>query len=459
MRLPLHLALVSPLCLTWACAGVEEDPAPAAEISVQMLGALDADSCKALALPELNYAAQIAIEYALGAGEEHEVCALFDSGPRAIALNSSEVKVSLGSHHGVLWQTNYTSLPALDLRGEPIELGQVVPCEGSATSRFDVSGIVAGSQGKGNLTAPGALPPNAALTLPPHTYLVMNFHVLNSHSEAIDTCMKVGLVEVPPGQIEHEAGVLFLYDPFIAIAPASTSSARMACPFRQTTYLKSAASHMHKHGVNYVARLLDGDPLDPGSELIQTLYQTDQWDAPLDQIWDKALEIEAGHWIDYQCDYQNAGLDRVAQGLDTSDEMCVFSGMYWPKDSITSFCLNPEKPSQGPGSGGYQIGQGTLDGLSFMYCVLLADFDHGAAARCGRQECENYDAMYTFQRCFIDACPAIGKYTRSYVQCIKSNGGPCSKQCEGEGQNCILECLNADKCHTQADALTGTHCD
>jgi hypothetical protein len=387
------------------------------------------------------------------------VCALFDSGPLPISLNSSEVEVSLGSHHGVLWQTSYQTLPEKDLRGDPITLGEVVPCEGSATSRYDVTGIVAGSQGKGNLTAPGALPPDAALTLPAHTYLVMNFHILNSSDQAFDSCMKVGLVEIPPAQVKHEAGVLFLYDPFIAVAPGASASARMACPFNQTTYLKSAASHMHKRGVNYVARWLDGDPLDPGTEPIETLYETDQWDAPLDKIWDEPIAIEPGQWIDYRCDYQNPGLEKVAQGLDTTDEMCVFSGMYWPKDSNTSFCLNPQKPSQGPGSGGYQIGNGTMDGLSFMYCVLLADFDHGAGARCGRQECENYDAMYAFQSCFVDACPAIGKYTRSYLQCIKSNGGTCSKQCDGEGQQCLLDCLNGDKCFAQADALTTTLCD
>jgi hypothetical protein len=415
--------------------------------------------CSALSLPAKAYAAQYQIGIALEPGEEHEVCAIHAVGPKEIHLNSSEVKMSLGSHHGLLWQTSYTELPEKDRKGNPIELDKVVSCESAANSLFDVTGIVAGSQGLSNVTADGVLPSNVALTLPANSYVVSNLHLVNVSDNPRDACMKVGLRGLPAGEVEHEAAALFFYDPFIAIEQGESSSARMACPITQQIQLKSGTSHMHKRGVNYHANLLSGNPYDKDTKVVTELYKTTQWDAPPDRIWDEPLTIEEGQWIDYQCDYENDGDRDVAQGLETTDEMCMFLGMYWPKNQALSFCQDPMVKSGGASSGGYQIGSGKLDGSAFLACMLTSDFSGGATeGTCGYGECKNYAARFKFQSCFVEACEAVGRYTRPYLNCFSAHSKECSTECEGQSSSCTLTCLNTNHCKAEADALTAAKC-
>jgi hypothetical protein len=415
--------------------------------------------CAALKLPSKAYALELELGLTLAAGEEHEVCAIHQVGPSTIHLNSSEMMMSTGSHHGVLWGTSYETLPDTDRLGDPIVLDKAVPCEGSATSRYEVTGVVSGSQGLSNVTAAGVLPDNVAVTLPANSYVVTNLHLLNTQDTPTDACMKVGLIDVPGEQVEQEAGALFFYDPFIAVAANSSSSARMACPIGHDILLKSASSHMHKHGVAYSAKLLDGNPLDPDTHEITTLYETTQWNSPEDRIFDDPLAIGQDQWIDYHCDYQNQTDRDVAQGLETVDEMCMFMGMYWPYDRNQAYCIDSNMGSA-VGSGGYQIGAGSMNGSGFMTCLLTAALSSGATeSLCGYDECKNYEARYQFQSCFVSACPAVGKYARPYVNCFSAHSKDCSTSCAGQPTSCALSCLNQDNCKAEADALTNAQCD
>jgi hypothetical protein len=442
-------------CGSSASDGQMKSQNPASDVEPQ-----PATGCDALKLPQKNYAAQFQLSVPLEPGSEREVCALHQVGPDEIRLNYSELAVSRGSHHGLLWQTSYTELPELDRRGDPIEIDKLVSCEGSANSRFDVSGVLAGSQGQANLTAAGVLPSNVALTIAPNSYVVSNFHMLNTTEQPIEGCLKFGLIGIPASQVEHEAGALFFYNPFIAVARGASASARMACPASQPLFLKSAVSHMHQHGVRYSANLLAGDPFDPQTTVIEHLYDTNTWDTPQDRIWDEALPIDEGRWIDFQCDYENTTERDVAQGLETTDEMCMFNGMYWPANSAQSFCQKQGKNAGTVGSAGYQIGSGHLDCESFVTCMLTSVLTSGATETlCGFEECKNYSARFNFQRCFIDACEAIGAYTRPYLNCFSANSSACSQQCKDQPTSCALACLNEDHCKAEADTLLHAKCD
>jgi hypothetical protein len=374
-------------------------------------------------------------------------------------MNRSELRLSPGSHHGLLWQTTYRELPDVDLQGDTISLGKAVPCQGGANGRYAVTRTLAGSQGRTNITGAGVFPDDVALALPAHSYVVLDLHMLNATPHATNACLKVGLVGIAKQQVKQEGGVLFMYNSFVTVPAGQASRARLACPVPKDVMLATAVSHMHKLGVGYQANWLDGDPFDPATSVRDTLYTTTDWDDPIDTVWPEPRALRAGDFIDYTCEYQNPSDHDVAQGLGTSDEMCMFTGAYWPQDLAFDYCARAGSGIEATGSAGYSIGTGQLDAQGFMDCVLSADYAGGAAEQCSAERCKNYPARYAWQSCFTQACPALGRYTRAYVDCLGDNNDACTQQCAGAAGTCVLDCFREDKCKRESDALLATACD
>lgn len=445
-------------CLGCAC-GADDDPAESASVtghSEVVLGEATA-GCQKLQLPSVGeYDVQLQLGTTLEPGQEGEYCAIHRVGDQDVWLNWSDTQLSAGSHHGLLWQATYQGeLPETDRRGDPLELGKLVPCEGGANARFEVRGVLAGSQGSSNSTAKGVLPQDAALHIPARSYVVMNFHMLNASERTLEPCMKVGLHGIDKRQVKNEAGVLFYYNSNIAVPPGGSSTAHMACPITQDVSLRSAVSHMHARGVAYEARWLSGDPYDADTQTLDTLYETKQWDAPVDTVWSEPKQLKAGNFLDYHCDYQNPDEREVAQGLDTTDEMCMLLGVYWPRNDNVSFCLDPASGK----SGAYQIGSGQMTGSEFLSCVIGSDLSGGATEGCGRAECRNYGARYHLQSCFTQACPGIGRYTQKYFNCLGAHSAECQSACEGEPSSCRLQCLHERSCAPEVQALQQSSCE
>jgi hypothetical protein len=415
--------------------------------------------CAGLDLGPGPYDARFDIAQELAPGEETEICEIQETGDQDIWMNSSQLLLSPGSHHGLLWQTSYLTLPDSDLQGDPIVLGKVVPCRGGANGRYAVTRPLAGSQGRDNITGAGVYPADVALRVPPHSYVVLDLHMLNATQSATSACMKVGLTGVAAQQVKYQAGVLFMYNTFITVPAGQASRARLACPVPKDVMLATAASHMHKLGVGYSAKWLDGDPFEPATSVRETLYATTNWDDPSDTIWSEPRALRAGDFIDYTCEYQNPSDMDVAQGLGTTDEMCMFTGAYWPDDRAFDFCARAGSGSDASGSAGYSIGTGQLDGQGFIDCVLNADYAGGASEQCSTALCKNYAARYAWQSCFTQACPAIGRYTRSYLDCLGDNNDACTQQCPAGSGICVLDCFASDKCKRETDALLATACD
>jgi hypothetical protein len=442
-------------CACSAYDDVGESPSPTGQSAV-VLGEVSA-GCQALQLPSpREYDLQLQLGTTLEPGQEGEFCAIHRVGDQDLWLNWSDTRMSAGAHHGLLWQATYKGdLPETDRRGDPIELGKLVRCEGGANSRFEVRGVVAGSQGSSNSTAKGVLPEDAALHIPARSYVVMNFHMLNASERTLEPCLKVGIHGIDKGQVKNEAGVLFYYNGNIAVPASGSATARMACPITQDISLKSAVSHMHARGVGYEARWLSGDPYDADTQSIDTLYETKQWDAPVDTVWSEPRQLKAGNFIDYHCDYQNPDDRVVAQGLDTTDEMCMLMGVYWPRSDAVSNCLNPATGR----SAAYQIGSGHMTGPEFLSCVIGSDFDGGANEGCGRAECRNYAARYHLQSCFTQACPGIGRHTQAYYNCLGAHSAECQSACDAQPSSCRLSCLNERSCAQEVKSLQESSCE
>lgn len=408
----------------------------------------DTKVCEGKSLATADFDALFEVDKALEPGEETEVCVLQQVGDQDIWMNSSDLVLSHGSHHGLLWLTAYDALPATDSVGDPVELGKLMTCQSGANGRFRVTQPIAGSQGLINVTGPGVMPDNVAIKVPAHSYVALDLHMLNATDKPLAACMLVGLKGIPESQVEQNAGILYYYNPFITVPAKSSATARMACPITQDIQLKSGVSHMHKAAVGYKAEWLDGDPFDAKTKSVMTLYETTNWNDPQDTIYSEPLALKAGHYIDYRCDYQNPGDTNVAQGLETTDEMCQFIGIYWPYDTTLALCgANIDSV----GAIGYEIGDGKGTGADFLSCFWGTDFSGGATDSCGTSNCRDYAARYKWQSCFTDSCESVSRYTRSFSNCVGEKAEGCSAECPDDTSGlCSYMCLQT----ACADAIT-----
>ena len=106
----------------------------------------------------------------------------------------------------------------------------------------------------------------------------------------------------------------------------------------QDVHLVSAVSHAHKRLVGYTANLLTGDPENGGTS-VGSLYTGSAWDSPTPSRFSQPIALTKGQWIDYQCQYDNPENRNIAQGLQTTDEMCMFIAPYWPRDPNLDACV------------------------------------------------------------------------------------------------------------------------
>src|SRR5262249_26978221 len=137
---------------------------------------------------------------------------------------------------------------------------------------------------------------------------------------------------VPKEQVKQEAGIIFYYDPIIRLSPLSSGYAEMACPVLADITVVNMQTHMHRRGMGGEAFVVS--PSDSPS----SIYASQTWESVPVKSFAPSLQIKAGSWLDYHCDYQNGESRTVLQGLSTKDEMCMLIGVYYPKDAKTELC-------------------------------------------------------------------------------------------------------------------------
>ena len=363
------------------------------------------EGCDAVELepPTPGEGVQVQIEMPLGPGEERQACRLVLV-DQAVNLNWSEGLYTRGSHHGLTARTSYRDqLPTENIRGEFVEdASQLATCE-TIGADWDVQGIIAGGHAVGAsprtaLHSKGSLPDDVALRIRAGEVLALNFHMINVTDKPIRACYKQNLYSIPDQQVKHEAGTMFYYNSFLALPARQKTRATMACPVQHDVWLGDQVSHMHKRGVAYHASLLDGDPLSGGKE-IATLYDTKEWEEPIARVDSPALLLKAGQWIRWTCEFENREDRNVAQGQETTDEMCMFVGTYWPRTPEMDWCMTPNSGSSYTAS--RLLAEGTGDGAQFLECWNESpQIVRGGGA-------ESAEARYATQRCFTQSCAAV----------------------------------------------------
>jgi hypothetical protein len=411
-----------------AATGCSDDSAPASP------GGATTDL---LAPPRSGQGVQLKMVSTLAAATETERCMFYQVPPEGLYVNRQEIRYSPGSHHVLVFLTPYGEIPTRNERGQTVDTGGVFECgEGGPTANWKVNGVVGGAQKADAPPVVEGLPADTAMVVPGGSVLMMNTHYLNASTRPLETDARINLYLMPKEQVRREAGIIFFYNPFIHVAGNSRASARMSCPIRKDITLVNGQSHMHKRGVDYVAYLTDAE----GNRLDE-LYRTKEWEEVVLRKYEPGKQLLAGQQIDYQCGYDNKEDRTVIQGLATTDEMCMFLGLYYPRDPQTEFCALDEE-AQAVSLGARWIGSGTADGAATADCLTRAMGKDGGDA-----------ALYA---CVVNSCEKISVPLTESARCLALSGGKCEAQCQGGGDACGT-CMRA-MCDGPFDQLTAASC-
>jgi hypothetical protein len=196
---------------------------------------------------------------------------------------------------------------------------------------------------------------------------------------------------------------------------------------------------MHKRGVGYLATLTD-----PQGMPVDELYRGTEWAEVVMRRNEPPKQLKAGQLIDYKCEYANREDRVVTQGLATTDEMCMFVGLYYPRNRKFELCgLNDQWA--GAFVGAQWVGSGSKGGLETVGCFMSA-----------KDSAE--DKGESFYGCVVDSCPRIAKETSNVARCLATRGfGQCEEACKTSGAACKL-CF-APKCQDAFMALAAAKCE
>jgi hypothetical protein len=377
------------------------------------------DAGSSLAPPLAGQGVQFEMQTTIAAGAEDERCK-FVTASEDLWVHQESIRYTPGSHHFILWNTTYSSIPTKDINGNTVDTSGVFECPGGPPAAWNVDRYVGGSQAADAPNVLGALPDDVAIHIPAGSVLMMDLHVLNTSTAALPVTVQMNLDTIPASQVTQEAGVYFFYNPFIAIPPYSSAHARMSCPVTSAVTLTTAQTHMHKWGLGGTANLEDGT-----GTVVQKLYTSATWsDPPVTQWSTPPMTLQAGQQIDYECNYQNNGTTTIIQGLSAvTNEMCVFVGAYYPRDEKFETCGTTGQFSD-QGSAATYIGTGTATCTATLECLQSAAQATTAAP---------------FYTCMVDSCPGVATPLTEFIDCDFSlpSGGSVTTVCASQINDCI----------------------
>jgi hypothetical protein len=382
-----------------------------------------------LAPPAAGQGVQFKMVSHIEAGQEIERCQLFVAPEGGLFVHKDEVRFTAGSHHVLLYNTPYATIPTKNSHGVAVDAAKIHDCANGATDAWDVTGVIAGSQSSNGNTIMGELPDGVAITVAPGAVLLMDTHYLNASPAGLSADARINLYSIPQAEVKTEAGILFYYNPFIQVPANGSSTARMRCPVSKDITIPRLQSHMHRRGVGFAAELTDGT----GAK-ISEVYTSATWEQVPAKNYDPLLTIKAGQALDYHCDYHNSEARDVTQGRSTKDEMCMLIGPYFPRDQALENCA--DETGQPAAT---WIGGGTTTCNDTISCLA------GAGSE---------DAFYG---CVVDSCSGASDQVSAVLRCQMTAGhGACDTACSGNGADC-LTCL-ATACASEVSDCQAATC-
>jgi hypothetical protein len=406
MRTLHRLALLALAAALAGCGGEESEPLPPVTDDL-------------LAPPPEGQGVQFRMVTELEPGVEAEHCQFVKAPAEGMYVNHDQARYTQGSHHVLLYETEYDEIPTAKLDGTPVDTSGVFDCSDGATNGWAATKLVGGSQNADGASLV-AFPPGVAKYVRPGAVLLMNAHYINASPEALRPEVAINLYTIPEADVEQEGDTFLLYNAFIKVGAQSTGRAQMRCPVRSDITIVNLQSHMHARGVGFEASISGGEPI----------YTNDRWEGVPMKSFEGGLQVKAGEVLDYFCDYRNAEERDIYQGPRSTDEMCALLGSYYPVDPATANCsADPEQPGATRNMGGEWVGTGTVTCAATMSCV------QGAFSGGGGDQVQLLQALST---CVVDSDPAVSKELSDFLHCVFLSANPQS-ECIAEYSACAAK--------------------
>lgn len=264
--------------------------------------------------PDGDWQSLIEGTWDLPSGQEDYWCArktieedLYISAFRAIAPN--------GTHHTLLTRTN-GSQPDGEF---PCSAGNL------ADDMIYASGVG---------TDPFGFPEGVAIKLEAGTQLLLNLHLYNPTTSAVDGTSGTEVLVLPASEVQQEAEMIFAGTVAIFVGPQVEQTINGTCDFPVDATVGTIWPHMHQYGTHMkvVHEAADGDTV-----LHDAPYDfNEQVNYTIDPVL-----VRGGERIRVFCSYENTTDATLTFGDSSDDEMC-FAGLYrYPALGTGLFCDLP----------------------------------------------------------------------------------------------------------------------
>lgn len=357
------------------------------------------------------------------AGKELHQCQYVKAPTTAdVQIGALSHQYTPGSHHFLVWDTDLNDIPA-DMTGQQ-------DCTNGDEKIYEhTRGFLYGAQVP---TGSVVLPSGVGYKLPAGHVVMLNVHFLNATTRDIASTASVGL-DLAKGAVTTAAGFLLFYDPFIDLPAHGKATTGMRCAVPSDVTLLTGFSHYHQRGTAMKAY----DDPSMTAQATDTVYASHDWEHP-DGITPGTV-LRAGTVFRFGCDYDNTQSDtEIFQGPNVqTSEMCVFAGMYYPRDAEFEQCAKASF-----------VGFGTKACGDLEPCVSQcppgdAPQFSGGGPKVGP----------CWERCIASGCDGATDALLPLVGCIGQN---CQQAC-GQDKSACNACAQA-KCGQQAQACAAQAC-
>jgi len=366
----------------------------------------------------------------VGAGKEIFDCQFVTLPNVAGWMVSGEHTYTAGSHHLLIYTTDLTSVPAGG--------NQVQDCyEGSGSFMSHVRGVLYGGQ---TPTGSEQFPAGVGVQTTANQVLLFQVHYLNATSADLAAKVDVKLTLDSGTDIVNNAGILFLYDPFIDVPPGAKAQAQMRVNIPRDITLLSATSHYHARGVGYAAYLDT-----PTKMATSPFYTSASWNSP--EIVSMSMPIAAGTKLRFECDYDNSsGTAEYFQGQSAqTNEMCMFIGAYYPDMGELA---NYGEASPGPDMFGTAGASGT-NCNDTLKCIEACPAAASSGSSAGL-----VDASPCMQKCMVGSCTTATTPLLPFLECYQNS---CTSKCSSTTSSDCMTCI-ATSCASQYEACSTHTC-
>jgi hypothetical protein len=265
--------------------------------------------------------------FTVKANQEVYYCQTFANpwGGKQVDIKTYSLNMGVGSHHlFAFYQTNASD-------------AAIAPCP-SGGLQFGAFTFVSQSAQK-----TVNFPQSVGATIPASTGFQLMVHYLNTSVSDITSSVALKMYIAKSGAVTQHAGVLFLNNMSLTVAPTCTSGCPSADTYTltQDVNILSTEGHMHKYGTEFVTTVSPPGQLPNGQ-----LYETTQWDEPMQQEYAPPVKISSGSTITWTCTDTNTTGQYLTFGESAvTNVMCISQSIFYPVQDI-------ENPVLGVGGGG-----------------------------------------------------------------------------------------------------------